>query len=95
MLVLSRKTKQQITIGEDITITILRVRGQTVSLGVEAPDDVRILRRELPAASVGLTPPSLPDRLGRSPRRWQAGAGSDGERRAARRYVPAEFCGLP
>ena len=48
MLVLSRKTRQQIRIGDDITVTILLVKGQVVRVGVEAPRDVRVLRAELP-----------------------------------------------
>ena len=47
MLVLTRKQKQQIQIGEDITLTIIRVKGSTVRLGIEAPEGVRILRSEL------------------------------------------------
>jgi len=48
MLVLSRKTRQQIRIGDNITVTILLVKGQVVRVGVEAPRDVRVLRAELP-----------------------------------------------
>ncbi|HEY4312199.1 MAG TPA: carbon storage regulator [Pirellulales bacterium] len=48
MLVLSRKTRQQIRIGDDITVTILLVKGQVVRVGIEAPRDVRVLRAELP-----------------------------------------------
>ena len=51
MLVLSRKSKQQIQIGDDITVTILRIKGQSISIGVEAPDAVRVLRGELPPSS--------------------------------------------
>ena len=47
MLVLTRKTDEQIVIGDDIKITLIRVRGNTVRLGIEAPRDVRILRGEL------------------------------------------------
>lgn len=47
MLVLSRKQKQQIRIGDDITVTILKIKGQGVRLGVEAPRGVRVLRGEL------------------------------------------------
>jgi len=47
MLVLTRKQQQKIQIGENITVTILRVKGSVVRLGIEAPDDVRILRSEL------------------------------------------------
>ncbi len=48
MLVLSRKTRQQIRIGDDIIVTILLVKGQVVRVGIEAPRDVRVLRAELP-----------------------------------------------
>jgi carbon storage regulator CsrA len=48
MLVLTRKTREQIQIGENVVITILRVKGQTVRVGIEAPRDVRVLRSELP-----------------------------------------------
>jgi len=48
MLVLSRKTRQQIRIGDNITVTILLVKGQVVRVGIEAPRDVRVLRAELP-----------------------------------------------
>jgi len=48
MLVLTRRPQEQIRIGDDITITILRVKGNTVRVGVEAPRDVRVVRGELP-----------------------------------------------
>jgi len=47
MLVLTRKLKQQIQIGPNITITILQVKGQAVRVGIEAPRDVSVLRTEL------------------------------------------------
>lgn len=47
MLVLSRKIREQIQIGNEVTITILRVNGNSVRIGIEAPTDVRILRAEL------------------------------------------------
>ncbi|QDV73495.1 carbon storage regulator [Botrimarina mediterranea] len=47
MLVLSRKTGEQIQIGQDITIEVRRVSGNRVALAVQAPRDVRILRGEL------------------------------------------------
>ena len=49
MLVLTRKLQQQIKIGDNITVTILRVNGTTVRIGIDAPRDVRVLRNELPA----------------------------------------------
>ncbi|HEX5103946.1 MAG TPA: carbon storage regulator [Pirellulaceae bacterium] len=53
MLVLTRKLQQQIQIGENITVTILRVKGHTVRVGIEAPRDVRVVRGELPRKDVG------------------------------------------
>jgi carbon storage regulator CsrA len=50
MLVLSRKLQQQIKIGDQITVTILRVKGNTVRVGIQAPRDVRVIRGELPKA---------------------------------------------
>jgi carbon storage regulator CsrA len=48
MLVLTRKSREQIQIGDNVVITILRVKGQSVRIGIEAPRDVRVLRSELP-----------------------------------------------
>ncbi len=48
MLVLTRKLQQQIKIGDEITVTILRVKGQTVRVGIDAPREVRVIRGELP-----------------------------------------------
>jgi carbon storage regulator CsrA len=50
MLVLTRKLQQHIKIGEDITITILRVKGNTVRVGIQAPREMRVIRGELPKA---------------------------------------------
>lgn len=47
MLVLSRKVGERISIGDQICITIVRVQGQTVRVGVEAPPDMAIVREEL------------------------------------------------
>lgn len=47
MLVLSRKVDEQLLIGDDIVITINRISGNRVVIGIEAPQDVRILRGEL------------------------------------------------
>lgn len=48
MLVLTRKLQEKIQIGDQITITVLRVKGNTVRVGIEAPRDVRVVRAELP-----------------------------------------------
>ena len=47
MLVLSRKVDDEIYIGDDIIITVVRVIGGTVKIGVDAPRDVTVLRGEL------------------------------------------------
>jgi carbon storage regulator len=47
MLVLSRKVGEQIRIGNDIVVTVNRIDGNRVSIGIEAPTDVRIVRQEL------------------------------------------------
>jgi carbon storage regulator len=52
-LVLSRKPEQQIQIGNDIVVTILKVRGSKVSVGIQAPGQTRILRTEVSRASLG------------------------------------------
>lgn len=47
MLVLSRKLGQKIRIGEDVIVTVLDCRGDTIRVGVEAPRSVLVLREEL------------------------------------------------
>ena len=47
MLVLSRKPNQKINIGSEITITVVKVRGNVIRLGIEAPRDIRVVRSEL------------------------------------------------
>ena len=47
MLVLARKVDEKILIGDDIVIFPIRISGNTVRLGIEAPPDVLILREEL------------------------------------------------
>lgn len=47
MLVLTRKLDESIVIDGRITVTILRVQGNKVRLGIEAPKEVGVLRLEL------------------------------------------------
>ena len=47
MLVLSRKQSQRIRLGDSIVITVVRVAGDKVRLGIEAPRDMLVLRDEL------------------------------------------------
>jgi carbon storage regulator len=47
MLVLSRKKGQRIHLGDSIVLTVLGCQGSQVRLGIEAPEDVVILREEI------------------------------------------------
>ena len=47
MLVLTRKKDEQLQIGEQITVTVLKVKGSSVQIGIEAPRSVKVLRSEL------------------------------------------------
>ena len=47
MLVLTRKTDETIKIGEDVEITVIRVRGNSVRIGIKAPKEIRVTRGEL------------------------------------------------
>jgi len=47
MLVLSRKVGERILIGDEIAITVVRVAQGTVRIGVEAPQDLQIVREEI------------------------------------------------
>lgn len=55
MLVLSRKESEKIMLGDSIVLTIVRVSGDRVRLGIEAPSDMLILRKELDPAGNGQT----------------------------------------
>jgi len=60
MLVLSRKPGERIVIGDDITITVVRIGPNNVRLGIDAPREYNIvrdeLRRDVVSASAGLLP---------------------------------------
>jgi len=47
MLVLSRKVGEKLVIGDNITLTINRISGNRVTIGIEAPGSVKIVRGEL------------------------------------------------
>jgi len=47
MLVLSRRETERVRLGDSIVLTIVRVSGDKVRLGIEAPADVLVLRDEL------------------------------------------------
>jgi carbon storage regulator len=47
MLVLSRHTHEQIVINGDIVVTVVRIEGNKVKLGIEAPREITVDRREV------------------------------------------------
>ena len=47
MLALSRKTNESIMIGNDIEISVLEIRGDQVKIGINAPKNVPIFRKEI------------------------------------------------
>ncbi len=47
MLVLTRKVDETIMIGEDVELTVIRIRGNSVRLGISAPNEIRVTRGEL------------------------------------------------
>lgn len=48
MLVLSRKVGEKLVINNDVVVTVNAIKGGRITLGIEAPRDVKILRGELP-----------------------------------------------
>ena len=50
MLVLSRKVGERILIGDDIAVTVVRVTGGGVRIGIEAPAEMAVIREELKLA---------------------------------------------
>ena len=47
MLVLTRKLKESIMIGDDIELTVLAIEGEQIKLGINAPKNVEIHRKEV------------------------------------------------
>ena len=50
MLVLTRKPRQQIMIGDDIVINVVEVQGENVRLAIDAPREIKIYRGEISRA---------------------------------------------
>lgn len=61
MLVLTRKTNQSITIGNQVTVTVVEIRGDSVKLGIDAPREVAVDREEI----------AIDKWLKRGARRWK------------------------
>ena len=76
MLVLSRKESQRIRLGDSIVITIVKISGDKVRVGIDAPNDVLVLRDELEArdkaraldesAPLNMTPMETPSAMRQS-----------------------------
>jgi len=47
MLILSRRPGESLTIGDDITVTVIACSGNQIRLGISAPREVRVLREEI------------------------------------------------
>ena len=67
MLVLSRQRDQSIMIGDDVVVTIVDIRGDKVRLGIDAPRETPVHRREVyEAIQRENRPEGLPERMGSS-----------------------------
>jgi carbon storage regulator len=70
MLVLSRKKNESVVINNDITITVVEIRGDKVRLGIVSPHDVPVHRQEVYDAIHGRTEAFCePDHIVRAPHR--------------------------
>jgi carbon storage regulator len=47
MLILSRKINEKVVIGDDITISIIEIRGDQVRIGIDAPKKIKVFRQEV------------------------------------------------
>ena len=65
MLVLSRKKNESIIICDNITVTVIEIRGDKVRLGIEAPKNVSVHRREVYEAIHGHPAPGPENSSGR------------------------------
>ncbi|MDB9823452.1 carbon storage regulator CsrA [Deltaproteobacteria bacterium] len=72
MLVLTRKTDESITIGNQIVVSVLEVKGSQVRLGIEAPKNIpvnrteiyeSIMRENIEASKAPQDPGKLPDKI--------------------------------
>ncbi len=85
MLVLSRKRGEQIRIGDDIVVTVQRLKGNRVTIGIDAPPECKIKRGELddPIGPPGGAPPQASPVLPAAKRSQKPSRVHNHERRAA------------
>jgi carbon storage regulator len=89
MLILTRRPGERVVIGEDVLVTVMEVSGQTVRLGITAPQGLPIYREEIwlavkeeNRAAAEAAPDALPDGSGRPVEATPSGAQSgEGARR--------------
>lgn len=60
MLVLTRRVGERIQLGDQITVTLVKISGNMVRLGIDAPPDVSVVRQEL-VSSLAAEPASDED----------------------------------
>ena len=95
MLVLSRKVGERVLIGKDIAVTVVRISGGGVRLGIQAPSDLAVIREELsgssePANPLGADAPRLAAPLGSKSERPQTqDSAANGEPARAGDNAPA------
>ena len=63
MLILTRREGEALKLGEDITVTVLGVRGNQVRIGIDAPRSVAIQREEIYSTAVTDRTPEIRDEL--------------------------------
>ena len=63
MLILTRRVGEAMKLGEDITVTVLGVRGNQVRIGIDAPKSVAIQREEIYTAAATERTPEIGDEL--------------------------------
>ena len=63
MLILTRRVGEALKLGEDITVTVLGVRGNQVRIGIDAPKSVAIQREEIYSTAVTDPTPEIGDEL--------------------------------
>ncbi len=69
MLILSRRESESVHLGDDIVLTIVRVSGEKVRIGIQAPPHIKVLRNELEIQDAGaLKVPTEPNQAGPSNR---------------------------